>query len=80
MLPTAFMPRDTVQWLALHATELFGSLEFECRCSKLTAAGRCSIYDQRPMVCLAYVAGGPECLATISRRRTPEQAKQILGG
>jgi Fe-S-cluster containining protein len=80
MLPKRLGPLDSSRWLSLHGTEVGDQLEFECRCTKLTPAGRCSIYETRPVVCQVYVAGGPECLATIRRRRTPEQAKQILGG
>ena len=69
---------DMSRWLAFHGTQRDGSLEFECRCSKLTGAGRCSIYESRPLVCVKYVAGGPQCLATLHRRRTPEQIREIL--
>lgn len=73
---------DNARWIALHATRLGDRLEFECRCSKLTRTGRCSIFDspERPKVCEEYVAGGEDCLAVISRRRSPRQAKQILAG
>jgi Fe-S-cluster containining protein len=68
---------DAVRWLALHATPTPGYLEFECRCTKLTADGRCGIYEDRPLVCKVFAPGGADCLDTVRRRRTPEQYLRI---
>jgi len=68
--------RDINRWLGLHATNDGEFLTFECRCTKL-ADGLCSIYDKRPTFCRSFQAGGPECLATLRERRTPEQYEQI---
>lgn len=43
----------------------------DCRCPKLTVGGRCSVYDDRPIVCAVMPAGGPDCLGAVRRRRTP---------
>lgn len=50
-----------------------------CKCPELTDGGRCGIYFKRPAVCAAYAVGGPACLATIARLRTPEEQKRIFG-
>lgn len=68
---------DRRRWLELHATRAGDRLEFECRCTALTAAGRCSIYSTRPMMCVTYEAGGAACLETVRRRRTPEDYARI---
>jgi Fe-S-cluster containining protein len=73
--------KDAQRWLELHATVVdYGTkLAFECRCTKLTPEGRCSIYEDRPMVCELYIAGGMSCLNTVRARRTPEQYQLIRG-
>lgn len=68
---------DEWRWLELHATSRGASLEFECRCTKLTPAGRCSIYSDRPEVCRTFMPGGPDCLEMVRNRRTPEQYAAI---
>jgi Fe-S-cluster containining protein len=73
---------DERRWLELHAVAtgniLTGrELRFECRCTKLTAEGRCSVYADRPRTCQTYRAGGPDCLEVVRRRRTPEQYAAI---
>lgn len=40
----------------------------EAPCPHL-AGGRCGIYEQRPLVCQAYVMGGERCVETVRRRR-----------
>lgn len=52
---------------------------FDVPCSALTTEGRCGIYPRRPHVCVAFVPGGPECLATVRARRTPEAYEAIKG-
>lgn len=64
---------DASRWLALHATPRGRQLEFECRCTKLTAEGRCGIYADRPSLCQIFPVGGPDCLDAVRSRRTPEQ-------
>lgn len=73
--------RDAQRWLELHATvENFGpKLTFECRCTKLTSEGRCGIWEDRPMVCELFIAGGKQCVDTVRLRRTPEQYQLIRG-
>jgi Fe-S-cluster containining protein len=70
---------DERSWLELHGTREGDSIAFECRCTALTADGRCSIYEGRPLVCVFYAPGGPDCLETVRRRRTPEQYQRIRG-
>lgn len=55
------------------------AIEAPCPCPKLSPMGACSIYETRPQVCRAYPVGGPSCLGAITRRRTPEKAREILG-
>lgn len=52
---------------------------FECRCTALTAEGRCGIYAARPRICREFEPGGVGCLATVRERRTPEQYAAIAG-
>lgn len=77
-LPAKAVPTDAQRWLALHGTLVEGGtrVEFEARCTKLTAGGRCSIYETRPVTCAIYAVGGEACLETIRRRR-PEYAKEL---
>lgn len=75
---------DERRWLELHATAAEGflgrrELSFECRCTALTAEGRCGIYGERPKVCRDYRPGGWDCLATVKARRTPEEYQRIRG-
>ncbi len=63
-------PTDSGTWLAYHARPLGGALhEIESRCTKLAACGRCTIHATRPEHCRTYPVGGPDCRATVSRRR-----------
>lgn len=72
--PTA----DARRWIELHGTNRPGHmLHFECRCTALTAEGRCGIYETRPQVCRVFKAGGVDCLDTLRRRRTPEEYQAI---
>jgi len=69
--PAAQRPGDDVsKWFALHATEEEGNLlRFECKCTKLTDEGQCSIYAKRPIVCQKYKRGGADCVEVLQRRR-----------
>jgi len=69
---------DANRWFLFHATVRPSGLFFECRCTKLTQMGRCSIYDSRPSLCAAYEAGGLSCIEVVRRRRTPEQQAAIF--
>lgn len=62
---------DTRRWLQLRVTPHGG-------CAALSASGRCEIYEDRPHVCKVYPVGGPDCVATIKARRTPEQQAKIF--
>lgn len=41
-------------------------------CPHLGPDGRCQCYEDRPLVCMAYPEGGPDCLE-VQRRRRPHQ-------
>lgn len=64
-------------WLSYHAERRFipvmGKLSpvylFNCRCTKLSPEGTCTIYEDRPEPCRQFLQGGPDCLAAIERRR-----------
>lgn len=77
---------DMSRWLGLHATVLrdpkpVGSrLSFECRCTLLTPEGLCGNYENRPDLCRNYLPGSDACIATVRRRRTPEQFEAIANG
>jgi Fe-S-cluster containining protein len=68
---------DINRWLALHATDDGERLTFECRCTKLSPDGRCSIYENRPVFCRTFQRNGPECLAIVRERRTAEDYSRI---
>lgn len=52
-------------------------VKLEVRCTKLTDEGECSIYKERPLPCVLYEPGGPDCLATVKARRTAEDYQRI---
>jgi Fe-S-cluster containining protein len=69
---------DATRWLELHAVNIDGEkLTFDAKCVKLTSAGRCAIWDDRPLICELYIAGGPQCLETVKTRRSPQQYQEI---
>ena len=70
---------DASRWFALHGSSkvLAGYLVFECRCTRLSVDGRCSIYDTRPDICRRYMRGGIDCVETVQRRRIPEEYAEI---
>jgi Fe-S-cluster containining protein len=72
---------DAMRWVALHGIQIESAhrvdIEFECACTKLTAEGRCSIYDDRPLVCRDFRPGCNDCLEYVRKRRTPEDYARI---
>lgn len=65
-------------WVEHHATKIeegenTSVLSLECRCTKLTKDGLCSIYDDRPLICEFFIAGSKDCLDTVKARRTKEE-------
>lgn len=69
---------DARRWVQLHAVGFTGTqVTFDARCRELTPTGRCQIYDDRPELCAAFTAGGPECLTTVRIRRTPAEYQTI---
>lgn len=66
---------DANKWFALHGRfALDGKcVELEARCTKLTDAGRCGIYTDRPLTCQLFEASGPGCMRTVKERRSPEE-------
>ena len=71
---------DVLRWLTLHGEAIGESrIELDCKCRKLGPEGRCAIYADRPEVCRIYEPGSVDCVETVLRRRTPEQAREILG-
>ena len=66
-------------WLRVFAARPLpdAEVEFEVRCSRLAACGRCGIYDERPAICRDFAPGGAACLDVVRRRRTPEQYQLI---
>lgn len=81
MLP--FM-RDAQNWLEAHAFKIdrtteIPRLHFDCRCTKLTNDGLCSIWEDRPMVCELFIAGSKQCLGAVKDRRTSKEYQFIRG-
>lgn len=69
---------DRARWLALRGIGLVaGFHEFPVRCTALTDAGRCGIYEDRPVLCRVYEPGGADCLQTVQLRRTPDDYQRI---
>jgi len=67
-------------WIMLHGrpiTEDPIRLRFACRCTALTEAGACGLYDDRPTVCREMPVGGVECLEAVRNRRTPLEYTRI---
>lgn len=80
-LEAAMTDADSLRWLELRGTRVAYELipgvdvagagvRFECRCTELTEAGRCAIYDDRPLACAIFPPGGRACLDVVRRRRT----------
>lgn len=68
---------DTLHWFGLHGVKRDGWITLECRCTKLSPRGRCTIYDDRPQVCRDFRPGGPECLEFVRARRLPAEYAEI---
>lgn len=66
------------EWLRHHGQPIGGgAIELPAPCHRLTPCGTCSIHATRPEQCRTYSVGGPDCRATVLRRR-PAQAAEIL--
>jgi|2_EtaG_2_1085320.scaffolds.fasta_scaffold03424_4 Fe-S-cluster containining protein len=74
---------DVFGWLVLHGVSklnpdpCWSTIQFDCKCTKLTEQGSCGIYDERPDVCRRMPVGGSDCLEFVRERRTPEEYKAI---
>ena len=71
---------DAMAWIMLHGraiTEDPIRLRFACRCTALTDAGACGIYNDRPHVCQDMPVGGAECLGYVRDSRTPDEYTRI---
>lgn len=75
----AHFDNDQLRWLSLHGAWRGGWFEFERACTKLTPEGRCSIYEDRPLVCRLFAPGSKWCLEAVRSRRTPQQYASIAG-
>lgn len=51
---------------------------FEVPCYALIG-GRCGIYNHRPQMCRDFEPGGVHCVATVTARRSADEAAAILG-
>ena len=68
---------DSKRWIKLHGVEHGNKISFEAKCLELTSDGKCGIWEDRPMICELFIAGGPHCLATVKSRRTPADYERI---
>lgn len=68
---------DAMNWIQLHGSTRDGYLQLECRCTALQSDGLCGIYEERPLVCRMFVPGSADCLATVKKRRTPDDYQAI---
>lgn len=57
------------RFLGYHGTHI-GPRRIELPTPCVHHCGECRIHATRPQPCRDYAVGGPECLATIRRRRT----------
>lgn len=65
--------KDAFQWIMYHGRTIYDEtlrLQFECRCTKLSERGSCSVYASRPQVCRDMPVGGDTCLNYVRTRRT----------
>jgi Fe-S-cluster containining protein len=72
--------QDRLRWIGLHGqtiTEGPIRFRFACKCTALTEAGACGLYDDRPTVCRDMPVGGAECLEAVRNRRTPLEYTRI---
>jgi Fe-S-cluster containining protein len=77
-----FVMNENNRWLALHGKLVKGQndmdlVKLEVACTKLTEDGRCGIYEDRPMTCVLYEPGGPDCLTVVKERRTADDYQRI---
>ena len=77
IIPLSPHDDDTNRWALLHGQRVGSNVALNCRCSALTDAGRCGIYDNRPVMCQTYQAGGAHCLENVRALRTPEEYARI---
>jgi Fe-S-cluster containining protein len=72
--------QDRLRWVGLHGQTITAGpirFRFACRCTALTTAGACNIYNDRPTVCREMSVGGVECLEYVRDSRTPEEYDRI---
>ena len=74
MLPIRLKDEDVQRWIELHGEGTDVGVYFECKCSALKN-GKCSIYEDRPKVCVNFPVGSPGCLSSIKRRRPFKEDK-----
>ncbi len=74
LVPVKTASPDTKRWIIMHMGVMIqpGLYEFPLPCTALRADGTCMVYETRPKPCKDYPVGGPDCLATIERRRKCE--------
>lgn len=96
VVPSSDHNKDINRWFKLHGTKKVAVVQatsdtkivvhneslihFECKCTKLTGNGKCSIYETRPDICKALEAGSDECLSVVRRRRTEWEYEYITTG
>lgn len=68
---------DANRWLGFHGAREGNLVKLEVRCSQLTLDGLCSIYNQRPQVCINYKPGGTDCMKAVKARRSLEEYRRI---
>ena len=84
VFPVTGLSQGTFQLLKLRGdvvrlAEQHEGIAIPAPCKHLSDKGRCRIYHDRPTVCRVYAAGGPACIETLRRRRTPEEYVVIRG-
>ena len=62
-------PENFVRWLQYHGELTANGYEFKCKCSQLTAGGKCGVYESRPKLCQDYQVGSLHCRAAVLKHR-----------
>ena len=72
--------QDAARWASYHGTydPSAHTVELNCRCSKLTVDGLCSVQSNKPKMCLDAVVGGPSCVHAIAKNRPHLRSRLMI--
>ena len=78
-LPLAEEQEDRARWFRLHGAKEGSGVYLGLPCSMLSGQGECSIYLDRPRVCVDFKVGGVGCVEALVRKFGHEAMDDILG-